>query len=38
MAEVTQFGKLMSAITTNCSTEQQQAFAARDDVAAFLGS
>lgn len=38
MAEVSQFGKLMSAITTNCTPEQQQAFAARDDVTAFLGS
>jgi hypothetical protein len=37
MTEVTKFGKLMSAVTTNCTTEQQQAFATRDDVTAFLG-
>ena len=37
MTEVTQFGKLMGAIPTNCTTEQAQAFAQRDDVTAFMG-
>ena len=38
MTEVTRFGKLMGAIPTNCTTEQATAFAARDDVTAFMGS
>ena len=36
MTEVTLFGKLMTAVTTNCSAEESQAFASRADVTAFI--
>jgi hypothetical protein len=38
MAEVTQFEELMKGVTTNCTSEESQAFAARDDVQAFISS
>ena len=36
MTEVTLFGKLMTAVTTNCTPEESQAFASRADVTAFI--
>jgi hypothetical protein len=36
MAEVTQFGKLMTAINTNCTPAESLAFGQRADVAAFI--
>ncbi len=36
MTEVTQFGKLMTAVTNNCTPEESQAFASRADVTAFI--
>jgi hypothetical protein len=36
MTEVTKFGKLMTAVTDNCTAEESQAFANRDDVTAFI--
>jgi hypothetical protein len=37
IAEVTQFGKLMTAVSTNCTPEENAAFFSRDDVTAFVG-
>lgn len=36
MTEVTLFGKLMTAVTSNCTAEESQAFANRADVTAFI--
>ena len=36
MTEVTKFGKLMSAVTANCTAAESQAFAQRADVTAFI--
>jgi hypothetical protein len=36
MTEVTKFGKLMTAVTNNCTAEESQAFATRADVTAFI--
>jgi hypothetical protein len=37
LAEVTRFGGLMNAVTTNCTAEQSAAFYGREDVTTFTG-
>jgi hypothetical protein len=37
MAEVTRLGKLMTGVSSNCSTDEASAFFARPDVTAFVG-
>jgi hypothetical protein len=38
MAEVTRFEELMKDVTTSCTEEESQAFAARDDLQAFIST
>jgi len=38
MTEVTRLGQLMTAIGTNCTSDQAKAFFSRDDVSAFISS
>jgi len=38
LAEVTEFGSLMTAITTECSTDRAQEFLSQPEVQEFLAS